>query len=159
MMAAMWYMVEGGEEEKVDALYRQMGTNYYHIYGGKFRDVLQYNGRRAFVYARAANLIKDKRERLERAKEAVELGPKQYYTNYVVGRALLSNGDGQAAMDYLRRSIEINPDYLWTHYMLARAEEISGKRAEALERARALLERELDSDLRESCEALVRRNS
>ena len=159
MMAAMWYMVEGGEDRKVDALYRQIGTNYYDIYDGQFRDVLQYNGRRAFVYARAANLIKNKRERLERAKEAVEIGPDHYYTNYVMGRALLNSSDNQGAMDYLRRSIEINPDYLWAHYLLARAEEKSGKKQDALERVQALLEGELDPDLRENCEALVRRNS
>ena len=159
MMAAMWYMVEGREEEKVDALYRQMGTNYYHIYDGQFRDVLQYNERRAFVYACAAILIKNKRERLERAKEAVEIGPKHYYTNYVMGSALLSNSDSHGAMDYLRRSIELNPDYLWAHYLLARAEEKSGLEQDALERVQALLERELDPDLREKCEALVLRNS
>lgn len=151
-----YFAANAGDFVLADQHFRMLGDKFPE--GTNFKDLLEYNNYRGNACAASANKMPVGPERMDRAKEALDIAPDHYYTNYIYGVELVVACNVDSGVMHLERSRQLNPDYLLSTYRLAEIAEQTGRRAEALSLARELLAKDPDDDIRTGAQKLVDRN-
>ncbi|MBL7649332.1 MAG: DUF4034 domain-containing protein [Candidatus Hydrogenedentes bacterium] len=154
---AAFYAAEGGDYALAETYFRKLGDTYYEG-NGSFEHVLEYNNYRGYVYAFMANAMAPGDERSVRIKEALDLAPNHYYTNYIYGMELFDKGDHAGSKPYMEKSRDVYPGYVWSTCRLAEIAEKAGQRDEAVRLARAVFDLEPEQIQMDHAQAIIDRN-
>lgn len=153
---AAYYAYRSDDMVLADRLFRELGDHFHE--GAKFRDLLEYNDFRGNACAGSAYTLPPGPERMEGAREAFEIAPNHYYTNYFLGTELIKAGDFANAKKHLENSLAAKPDYGWAMLRLGEVAEHLQQPAEAARHARAVIALRTGGTLGQLAEDMLKRN-
>jgi len=154
---AAFYAAEGGDYALAETYFRKLGDTYYEG-NGSFENVLVYNNYRGYVYAFMANAMSPGDERSVRIKEALDLAPNHYYTNYIYAMELFDKGDHAGSKPYFEKSRDVYPGYVWSTCRLADIAEKAGQRKEAVRLAKQVFDLEPEQIQMDHAQGIIDRN-